>query len=206
MTCTILKYILLLNAIDLHGQVVVGNLLEKQYPIPTEDWFSYRQWIMRIYIHWNRKGKFPTIKKHYYCRYISPTRNRFKGFQWWYGRGIECSQEREQIFYLMGYYKINLLNYGKHVETNEFVDLLHSYSFICLINRPTRIKKQSATLIDNIYTNKHDDLANTFQWLIHTDISDHYPMIHIDYSMKERSDSYRIRRIFSRRNKLQFYN
>ena len=51
----------------------------------------------------------------------------------------------------MGDYNINLWNYGKHVETNEFVDMLHSHSFIPLIDRPTRIKKQSATLIDNIF-------------------------------------------------------
>ena len=38
-------------------------------------------------------------------------------------------------------YDINLLNYGKHVETNEFVDMLHSHSFISLIDRPARIKK-----------------------------------------------------------------
>ena len=60
--------------------------------------------------------------------------------------------KKENIFcYLMGDYNINLLNYGKHVETNEFVDMLHSHSFISLINCPTRIKKQSATLIDNIF-------------------------------------------------------
>ena len=85
--------------------------------------------------------------------------------------------------------------------------MLHSHSFISLINRPTSIKKQPATLIDNIFPNKHDDLANIFQCLIYTDISDHYPIIHIDYSMKETSpDSYTIRRKFSQRNKLRFYN
>ena len=64
---------------------------------------------------------------------------------------LNALKKENKLFYLMGDYKINLLNYGKHVETNEFVDMLHSHSFISLINRPTRIKKQSATLIDNIF-------------------------------------------------------
>ena len=51
----------------------------------------------------------------------------------------------------MGDYNINLSNYGKHNETNEFVDMLHASLFISLINRPTRVQKESATLIDNIF-------------------------------------------------------
>ena len=67
----------------------------------------------------------------------------------------------------MGDYNINLLNYGKHNETNKFVDMMHAHSFISLINRPTRINQQSATLIDNIFTNKHDDLVIHFNvWFI----------------------------------------
>ena len=49
----------------------------------------------------------------------------------------------------MGDYNINLLNYGKHKETSEFVNLFHSYFFISLINKPTRLAGQNATLIDN---------------------------------------------------------
>ena len=39
----------------------------------------------------------------------------------------------------MGDYNINLMNYENHTLTSDFVDLLHSLSFISLINRPTRI-------------------------------------------------------------------
>ena len=120
---------------------------------------------------------------------------------------LNAIKRENKIFYLMGDYNINLLNYGKHNETNEFVDMMHAHSFISLINRPTRVNQQSATLIDNIFTNKHDDLVNTFQCLIYTDISDHYPIIHMDYSMKGSTpDSHITRRNLSQRNRLQFYN
>ena len=38
-----------------------------------------------------------------------------------------------KICYLMGDFNINLLNYDTHALTANFVDLLHSYSFISLI-------------------------------------------------------------------------
>ena len=45
-----------------------------------------------------------------------------------------------------------------------------------LINRPTRVK-ESAILIDNIFT-------NSFASPDITDITDHFPIVHVDYSSK----------------------
>ena len=57
--------------------------------------------------------------------------------------------EREHKYcYLMGDYNINLLNYNKHAETTSFIDILYAHSFLSLINRPTRVAKESATLVD----------------------------------------------------------
>ena len=81
----------------------------------------------------------------------------------------------------LGYY---LLNYGKHDGTTCFVDMLHAHSCVSLISRPTRVSKSSATLIDNIFTNSYSDIENTFQCLIYTDITDHYPIVHIDFNIQ----------------------
>ena len=105
----------------------------------------------------------------------------------------------------MGYYNVNLLNYGKHRETTDFVDALHSNSFVSLINRPTRVNGHSATLIDNIFSNCFSNIRDTFQCLIQTDISDHFPIIHVDGSVKQAvSDTYIHRRNTSQRNKHEF--
>ena len=61
----------------------------------------------------------------------------------------------------MGDYNINLLNSDKHNPTSDFVELMHSYSFIYLINRTTRITATSATLIDNIFVN-YSDVQTSF--------------------------------------------
>ena len=75
------------------------------------------------------------------------------------------SRERKYC-YLMGDFNIYLLNFDKHAETTSFVDLLHAHSFVSLINRPTRVTTNSATLIDNIFTNCYGNIEDTFQCLI----------------------------------------
>ena len=89
---------------------------------------------------------------------------------------LEKLKVEDKICYLMDY-NINLLNYSSHSLTSDFVDLMHSYSFISLINRPTRITENSAPLIDNIFVNKPN--LSSFQAILVTDISDHLPLIYI---------------------------
>ena len=99
---------------------------------------------------------------------------------------------------------INLLNYANHALTSDFVDLMYSYSFVSLINRPTRIRNNSATLIDNIFANKLN--LNSFQDILVTDISAHLPIIYIDCKIPSLSDDDLIRRNLSPRNKQAFRN
>ena len=52
--------------------------------------------------------------------------------------------------YLTGDYNINLLNFGTHTKTNEFIDAVISEGFLPYILKPTRVTDTSATLIDYI--------------------------------------------------------
>ena len=105
----------------------------------------------------------------------------------------------------MGDFNINLLNYTNHAFTSDFVDLVHSYPFISLINRPTRITSNSATFIDNKFANKPN--LNSYQGILVTDISDHLPIIYIDCKIPSLSDDDFIhRRNLSPRNKQAFRN
>ena len=56
-------------------------------------------------------------------------------------------------YYLVGDLNINLLKSETHSQSNDFIELMFSYGLAPLINRPTRITCDSATLIDNIFTN-----------------------------------------------------
>ena len=111
--------------------------------------------------------------------------------------------------YLLGDYNINLLNYDQHVPTGEFVDMLSSNGFLPLITRPTRVTPTSATLtcIDNIFTNNIADVSHCMQGLLVTDVSDHYPIFHInrEFVLKE-NDLYVYKRLFTSSNKDSFHS
>ena len=116
---------------------------------------------------------------------------------------LKCENK---LCFLMGDYNINLLNHDKHGPTSDFVELMHTYSFLSLINRPTRITETSATLIDNIFVNCCD-LDRSFQCILVTDISDHLPIVFIDENnVTNCSEWYIWRRNMSQRNRQAFSN
>ena len=71
-------------------------------------------------------------------------------------------------------WNIDLLKYGTHSGTESFVNNFHANLLIPVITRPTRFAEFSSTLIDNILTNKPQDLLVT--GAIICDIFDHLPI------------------------------
>ena len=65
---------------------------------------------------------------------------------------LEKLKTEKKAIYLSGDYNIDLLNVDKQVPTSEFLNTMFSYFVYPFINRPTRSAKESATLIDNIYS------------------------------------------------------
>jgi len=77
------------------------------------------------------------------------------------------------------------------------------FGYYPLINKPTRVKGASATLIDNIFTN---DICktNTVSGIIVCDISDHYAIFHINKRNIIYKDTYSPKRQFKANNILHF--
>ena len=72
-------------------------------------------------------------------------------------------RDEDKCCYMMGDYNINLLNRIYRYITCQF--------FHGIINRPTRFRHESATLIDNIFTNNYASADKTSQCFIYTDIT-----------------------------------
>ena len=112
-----------------------------------------------------------------------------------------------KIMYITGDFNINLLSSDNHIPTSQFIDIMFSYSFMPLINKPTRITTTSATLIDNIFTNSFN-VSTTKKGILCTDISDHMPIFSISSDIKltkcEKDDVYK--RVFNQHNKDCFKN
>ena len=80
--------------------------------------------------------------------------------------------------------------------------MFYSYGFMPLINRPTRIAHTSASIIDNILTNNHTDIANSQHGILLTDVSDHFPIFHINGNIQNVEQSIKIvKRSYSVLNK-----
>ena len=84
-----------------------------------------------------------------------------------------------------GDFNANFLNSDSHNLTNDLLNLLVSSSFLPMITLPTRISQNSATLIDNIFSNKKQDFYES--GLIMSSISDHLPIFYLNLTQDKKT-------------------
>ncbi len=75
-------------------------------------------------------------------------------------------------------FNVNFMNFDNHTLTNDLLNTLISHGFLPMITLPTRITERSATLIDNIFTNKKQSFYDS--GLILSSISDHLPVFYLN--------------------------
>ena len=138
--------------------------------------------------------------------YRTPNSN-VSNFNDYFGTLLEKIRKENKICYFMGDFNIDLLNYESHNPTSDFLDLVYGNSFVPLITRPTRISISSATLIDNIFTNNFQNLNQCTQGIFSTDISDHCPIFHINWEVKETTcKTSMYKRNLNKKNTCLFYH
>ena len=109
---------------------------------------------------------------------------------------MEIFKHEDKICYLIGDYNINLLNVDSQNLTGGFIDFIYSSGFIPLIIRPTTVSESFASLKDNIFSNQLLSTGPELDGILLTDISDHYPIFHINEFIKSKDTDVPI----SRRN------
>ena len=82
----------------------------------------------------------------------------------------------------------NLLNIDKHSESQDFNDIFTSHAYLPLITKQTRVTTKSATLIDNIFFNGIVEGSSMFNGILYTDVSDHFPIFHINSNINNIQD------------------
>ena len=80
----------------------------------------------------------------------------------------------------MGDFNLELLHFEQHPLTGEFVDFMFSHLLYPLITKPTCLTFDTASLIENIFTNNLTCL--TSNGLIVNDPSDHLPIFSLRFS------------------------
>ena len=88
--------------------------------------------------------------------------------------------KENKFLYFSGDFNLNLLNADSSPQVCDFLDAFITRSIYPLIHSPTRVTNDTATLIDNIFTNTISDLHSG---IFLVDVSDHFPVycIHSRY-------------------------
>ena len=100
--------------------------------------------------------------------------------------------------YIMGDFNLDLLKHELHRPTERFLDTMYANSYIPMINRPTRVTRNTCTLIDNIFTNNYSINSQLFNGILKAGISDYYILFHIiksTHSTKDVNSDYKTVRI-----------
>ena len=88
------------------------------------------------------------------------------------------SKTTDKTCFLVGDLNLNLIDYQSNAKVRDFVNLIFQHSLVPIVNKPTRVTKNNATLIDYIITNSFMDQEN-LTGILKTDISDHFPFFTI---------------------------
>lgn len=87
---------------------------------------------------------------------------------------LDLINKEDKLCYIFGDFNINLLKNNPDTFTADFLNILYSSYFFPLIHKPTRVKENSATLIDNILTNNLSEGMKS--GVLYVDLSDHFPI------------------------------
>ena len=114
--------------------------------------------------------------------YRQPNGQNYDRFMSELEKFLTLTDKRNNEVILAGDFNLDLLKYDNHLPTANYYDLITNHKFIPRIVRPTRIKKQSATLIDHIFSR---DGKHMISGIIDTEIAgnsgytDHFPVFTI---------------------------
>ena len=116
--------------------------------------------------------------------------------------------KEKKYAYIIGDYNINTLNVPscKSTKIHDFVNLMSSYSYNKLICLPTRVIKDSSTLLDNIYSNVPNVYDSGTSGILHSmRCSDHLPIFTFrSISKTVAFEAYRKKRNCSKKNISRF--
>ena len=122
--------------------------------------------------------------KNIICGIIYRQHNSPDDFLTYLDRTIEKLVSDDKDVYIMGDFNIDLLKCETSQVSQDFLLSLRSCYLIPTVDKPTRLHRTSATLIDNIFVNNPDKLLARGN--IISDISDHFSQFCITTSAKDK--------------------
>ena len=84
---------------------------------------------------------------------------------------------------IMGDFNLNLLDRNIDNNINNFINNFVELSYFPVINKPTRVSHNSATIIDNMWTN-FTPITDSKSEIVFSNITDHFPIIYYYKTVK----------------------
>ena len=81
--------------------------------------------------------------------------------------------QTKQDYVICGDFNIDQIKLEKNFKVNKYFNAVYAEGCINLINKPTRITENSATLLDHLYSNLTNHI--THKRILTFDVSDHLP-------------------------------
>ena len=98
---------------------------------------------------------------------------------------VSRSKITENDCVITGDFNICLMKEEDHKETAEFIDMMHSFHFLPLITKPTRVTERGASLIDHMWSNI---LSDSQSGVLDVTITDHFPIFTIFKSYTDKAN------------------
>ena len=99
----------------------------------------------------------------------------FKQYKIYLENSFNKMKNSNEAIYIVGYTNLNLIDNETNVKFKNYLNLLFKKIFIPVINKPTRVSRNNATITDHINTN-HFLNNGVHSGIVTTDISDHFPI------------------------------
>ena len=102
-----------------------------------------------------------------------PPKEKFETFESFLTNFLVKIKNSNKNIHIAGGFNLNLLDHGNNKKVQTYLNLIYQSGLIPTINKPTRVTRKTATIIDHILANSF--LDTNFQTMIFkADISDHF--------------------------------
>ena len=112
-----------------------------------------------------------------YAPHYIDTRQNFTAFQNEFVNKLKDLEDNKQMYYVCGGININLIKSSTNNGIKYYFDEIISVDSQVLIDKPTRIMSNSASLVDHIYCN--DPTSKFSPCISMADMSDHCQLMYI---------------------------
>ena len=123
--------------------------------------------------------------------------NKYSAFSESLSKSLHILNENKSNYVLVGDFNINAEKYSVASYATNFLNCTSSLGCNLFINKPTRVTKNSSSIVDHVYSNL--PTCNLENYVVKSDVSDHYGTL---TKIKGYSQSGKHEKIYRRKTKL----